>query len=295
MSLAIVAGQPGGPDVLKLTEVEDPVAGAGRLLIRVAASGVNFIETYQRNGTYSVSFPFIPGTEASGTVLAVGTGVEGFAVGDRVVSGESRNTYAELALVDADKTFHVPDGVSAETAAGLLAQGMTAHYLANSTFPAQEGQTVLVHAAAGGVGLLLTQLLKAKGVRVIATVSDDAKEGLARKAGAETVLRYEGFAEQVLALTGGDGVDCVYDGVGKATFDGSLASVKVRGMLVLFGASSGPVPPFEIQRLNAGGSVFLTRPTMAHYLRTPEERAWRAGDIFSAVLSGELDVRIGAT
>lgn len=172
---------------------------------------------------------------------------------------------------------------------------MTAHYLVNSTFPVQKGQTVLAHAGAGGVGLPLIQLLKAKGAHVITTVSSDAKVELARSAGADVALRYEGFADKVREITDGTGVDCVYDGVGKDTFDGSLASVNIRGMLALFGAASGPVPPFDIQRLNSSGSVFLTRPTMAHYLRTADERRWRAAEIFSAVLSGELAVRIGTT
>ncbi|MBT1002763.1 quinone oxidoreductase [Paenarthrobacter sp. DKR-5] len=294
MTKAIVAREAGGPEVLELAEVDQPVAGPGELLIKVAAAGVNFIETYQRTGIYNVPFPFTPGGEAAGTVVAVGDGVEDFAVGDRVATAQGSRTYAECAVIEADKALPVPDGVSDEVAAALPLQGMTAHYLINSTFRVEPGQTVLTHAGAGGVGLLLTQLLKAKGVRVITTVSTDEKEALAKGAGADVVLRYEGFADKVRELTGGEGVDVVYDGVGRDTFDGSLASLRVRGMLVLFGAASGPVPAFDIQRLNSGGSLFLTRPTMVHYLRNPQERRWRAQEIFDAAASGALDVRIGA-
>lgn len=294
MTKAIVAREAGGPEVLELAEVDQPVAGPGELLIKVAAAGVNFIETYQRTGIYNVPFPFTPGGEAAGTVVAVGDGVEDFAVGDRVATAQGSRTYAEYAVIEADKALPVPDGVSDEVAAALPLQGMTAHYLINSTFRVEPGQTVLTHAGAGGVGLLLTQLLKAKGVRVITTVSTDEKEALAKGAGADVVLRYEGFADKVRELTGGEGVDVVYDGVGRDTFDGSLASLRVRGMLVLFGAASGPVPAFDIQRLNSGGSLFLTRPTMVHYLRNPQERRWRAQEIFDAAASGALDVRIGA-
>lgn len=294
MPSAIVVSEPGGPDVLTLTTVDRPDAGPGQLLVKVAAAGVNFIETYQRSGTYPMQHPFTPGAEAAGTVEAVGAGVPGFAAGDRIAFAEGTGTYGEFAVVDADKALPVPEGVDLETAAALPLQGMTAHYLINSTFAVQAGQTVLAHAGAGGVGLLLIQLLKAKGARVITTVSTPGKEELSRGAGADEVLRYEGFAGAVRDLTGGTGVDVVYDGVGRATFDESLRSLRIRGTLVLYGAASGPVPPVDPQRLNSGGSLFLTRPTLAHYLLTPEERRWRSEELFGAVAAGQLDVRIGA-
>ncbi|MDQ0734280.1 quinone oxidoreductase family protein [Arthrobacter agilis] len=294
MPSAIVVTAPGGPDVLTLATVDRPDPGPGRLLVKVAAAGVNFIETYQRSGVYAIEYPFTPGAEAAGTVEALGEGVTGFAVGDRVAFAEGTGTYAEYALVDADRALPVPDGVDLETAAALPLQGMTAHYLITSTFPVEAGHTVLVHAGAGGVGLLLIQLLKAKGARVITTVSTPEKEELARGAGADEVLRYEGFADAVRTSTGGTGVDVVFDGVGRDTFDESLRSLRIRGTLVLFGAASGPVPPFDVQRLNSGGSLFVTRPTLAHYLLTPEERRWRSEELFGAVAAGQLDVRIGA-
>jgi NADPH2:quinone reductase len=294
MPSAIVVTAPGGPDVLTLATVERPEPAHGQLLVKVAAAGVNFIETYQRSGVYAVEHPFTPGAEAAGTVEALGEGVTGFEAGDRVAFAEGRNTYAEYALVDADRALPVPDGVDLETAAALPLQGMTAHYLITSTFPVQSGHTVLVHAGAGGVGLLLIQLLKARGARVITTVSTAEKEDLARGAGADEVLRYEGFADAVRTSTGGTGVDVVFDGVGKATFDESLRSLRIRGTMVLFGAASGAVPPVDLQRLNSGGSLFVTRPTLAHYLLTPEERRWRSEELFGAVAAGQLDVRIGA-
>ncbi|MFC3298835.1 quinone oxidoreductase [Arthrobacter agilis] len=294
MPSAIVVRQAGGPEVLTLATTDRPEPGPGQLLVRVAAAGVNFIETYQRSGAYAVERPFTPGAEAAGTVEALGAGTQGFVVGDRVAFAEGSGTYADYALVDADRALPVPDGVDLETAAALPLQGMTAHYLMNSTFPVQQDQTVLVHAGAGGVGLLLIQLLKARGARVITTVSTPQKEDLARGAGADEVLRYDGFADAVRTLTDGSGADVVFDGVGKATFDESLRSLRVRGTLVLYGAASGPVPPLELQRLNSGGSLFVTRPTLVHYLRTPEERRWRSEELFGAVAAGQLDVRIGA-
>lgn len=293
MATAILAPEAGGPEVLRPADVDVPTPGEHQLLIRVKAAGVNFIETYQRSGIYPVQYPFTPGAEAAGEVVATGSGVTGFSVGDRIATAEGSKTYAEYALVDAEKALPVPAGVDDETAAALPLQGMTAHYLCNSTFPVSPGQNVLLHAGAGGVGLLLTQLLKAKGARVITTVSSDGKEALSRQAGADEVLRYEGFDEAVRELTGGVGVDVVYDGVGRDTFDASLKSLKVRGMLVLFGGSSGPVPPVDPQRLNAGGSLFLTRPTIVHHLRSVEERRRRSGELFAAVAEGTLNVRVG--
>lgn len=294
MTHAIVAGQAGGPEVLSYVPVERPVPGPGELLIQVAAAGVNFIDTYKRSGVYKVQYPFIPGSEAAGTVAALGEGVTGFAEGDRIATAEGTNCYAGYALVDADKASPVPAGLDDATAAALPLQGLTAHYLVNSTFKVEAGHDVLLHAGAGGVGLLLIQLLKAKGARVITTVSTDEKEALALGAGADHVLRYDGFDRAVRELTDGKGVHVVYDGVGKDTFDGSLGALRVRGTLALFGAASGPVPPMEPQRLNAGGSLFLTRPTMAHYLQDAAERRWRSDEIFAAAADGSLKVRIGA-
>lgn len=291
---AIVATEPGGPEVLSPAEIEMPQPGPGQLQVRVAATGINFIETYQRQGLYKMAFPFTPGAEASGIVTAVGEGVADFAEGDRVATAEGTATYADHAVIDADKALPIPEGVDLLTAAALPLQGMTAHYLINSTFRVEPGQTVLLHAGAGGVGLLMIQMLKAKGARVITTVSNDAKAELAAGAGADHVIRYHGFPEQVRDLTGGAGVDVVYDGVGRDTFDGSLKSLRVRGMLVLFGAASGPVPPVDPQRLNAGGSLFLTRPTLVHHLLNAAERRWRSSEVFGAVAEGRLSVRIGA-
>jgi NADPH:quinone reductase len=295
MTHAIVARQPGGPEVLDFTEIDRPVPGPGQLLVKVAATGVNFIETYQRSGTYKVAYPFTPGSEAAGVVEEIGEGVEDYTVGSRVATAEGTACYAGYIVLDAAKALPVPDAVDDQTAAALPLQGMTAHYLINSSFRVEPGHSVLVHAGAGGVGLLLIQLLKARGARVITTVSTDEKESLARGAGADEVLRYNGFPHAVRDLTHGAGVNVVYDGVGKDTFDGSLASLRTRGSMVLFGAASGPVPPVDPQRLNAGGSLTLTRPSLAHFLGNPQERLWRSTEIFGAAADGSLKVRIGAT
>lgn len=292
---AIVARQSGGPEVLELAELDKPVPGPGQLLVKVAATGVNFIETYQRGGMYKVEYPFTPGSEAAGTVEEVGEGVKDFAPGARVATAEGAKCYAGYTVLDAVKALPVPDTVDLLTAAALPLQGMTAHYLINSSFKVEPGQTVLVHAGAGGVGLLITQLLKARGARVFTTVSTDEKEVLAREAGADHVLRYEGFPHHVRELTSGKGVDVVYDGVGRNTFDGSLSCLRTRGALVLFGAASGAVPPVDPQRLAAGGSLSLTRPTLVHFLANAQERQWRSREVFGAVADGSLKVRIGAT
>lgn len=295
MTHAIVARQPGGPEVLDFTEIDRPVPGPGQLLVKVAATGVNFIDTYQRSGTYKVAYPFTPGSEAAGVVEEVGAGVEDYTVGSRVATAEGTACYAGYIVLDSAKALPVPDGVDDHTAAALPLQGMTAHYLINSSFRVEPGHNVLVHAGAGGVGLLLIQLLKARGARVITTVSTDEKESLARGAGADEVLRYDGFLDAVRDLTHGAGVNVAYDGVGKDTFDDSLASLRTRGSLVLFGAASGPVPPVDPQRLNAGGSLTLTRPSLAHFLGNPQERLWRSTEIFGAAADGSLNVRVGAT
>lgn len=295
MMQALRAAQAGGPDVLKPVETERPSPGPGQLLVKVAAAGVNFIDTYQRSGVYTVQYPFIPGSEMAGTVEAVGPGVKDYSPGDRVATAEGTNCYAEYTLLDQDKALPVPDGLDDASAAALPLQGMTAHYLINSTYRVEPGQTVLTHAGAGGVGLLLIQLLKTRGARVLTTVSTDDKETLARSAGADEVLRYTNFATAVLDITDGVGVDVVYDGVGKDTFDDSLKSLRTRGTMVLFGGASGPVPPFDPQRLNTGGSLFLTRPTLADHLLNAQERRWRSAEIFAAAAEGSLAVRIGGS
>ncbi|MFJ1455140.1 quinone oxidoreductase family protein [Nocardia sp. N2S4-5] len=292
---AIQVSEHGGPEVLRPVEVPAPAAGPGQLLVNTDAIGVNFINTYIRTGTYPQEVPYIPGAEGTGVVAALGPEVTDFAVGDRVAWASAPGSYAEQVVVPADVAVPVPAGVDAAVAASALLQGMTAHYLIETIYKPEPGETILVHAGAGGVGLLLTQLATARGVRVITTVSTDEKERLSREAGAAEVLRYgDDLARRVRELTDGIGVAAVYDGVGKATFDAGLDALRVRGMLALFGAASGPVPPVDPQRLNRGGSLFLTRPTLAHYTRDRAELRWRAGDIFDAVAAGSLRVRIGA-
>lgn len=290
---AIVVPAYGDSSVLQYAERPDPEPGPGEVLIDVAATGVNFIDVYHREGRYPLPLPLIPGSEAAGTVTAVGPGVTDLVPGDRVVSAGATGTYATKAVIPADKAIRLPDGLTPELAAAVLLQGLTAHYLTHSTYAIRPGDDVLVHAAAGGMGLLLVQIAKLRGARVIGTVSTPEKEKLARQAGADEIIGYEGFPESVKELTGGAGVHVVYDGVGAATFDGSLASLRPRGMMALYGAASGPVPPFDPQRLNAGGSLFLTRPTLAHYTATREELLSRADDLLGWVASGAVKVHIG--
>ncbi|MDV6013223.1 quinone oxidoreductase [Haloechinothrix sp. LS1_15] len=285
----------GGPEVMTYTERDVPEPGQGELLVDVDAAGVNFIDTYHRSGAYPLELPFVPGLEGAGTVSALGSGVDRFRVGDRVAWGHTLGSYAEQVRVPAEQAVPVPDGIDSATAAAAMLQGMTAHYLVASVHPVAAGETVLVHAGAGGVGLLLIQLVKARKATVITTVSTTEKERLARSAGADEVIGYQDFSSRVRSLTGGRGVDVVYDGVGRATFDESLASVCPRGMLALFGAASGPVEPFDPQRLNSAGSVFLTRPKLADYVRTREELEWRAGEIFDALAGGRLTIRTGGS
>jgi NADPH:quinone reductase len=292
---AIQITETGGPEVLIPTELPDPTPGAGELLVEVAAAGVNYIDCYQRQGVYPIPLPFVPGMEGTGTVRAIGDGVDEFAIGDRVAWPEPLGSYAELAVVPVADAVPVPDGVSDEAAVGAMLQGMTAHFLLHDCYRVQAGDDLLVHAAAGGVGLLLTQMATGLGARVIATVSTKEKEELAREAGAADVIRYtevDDLAAEVRALAG-DGVAAVYDGVGRTTFDASLASLRRRGTLVLFGASSGAVPPVDPQRLNAAGSVFLTRPKLYDYIVSREERLTRAAAVYAQVAAGQLDVRIG--
>lgn len=297
---AIQAQQAGGPDVLRVVELDDPTPQPGEVLVKAAAAGINFIDTYRRGGVYPMPFPHVPGDEGAGVVVAVGEGVSDLSEGDRVAWADSPGSYAELVRVRAERALPVPDGIELDVAAALPLQGLTAHYLVTSTYPVQPGDTILVHAGAGGVGLLLTQLAVARGAHVITTVSTAEKEELSRAAGATHVIRYDllreltGSLPAVVKELAGGGVPVVYDGVGRSTFDASLACLGPRGTMVLFGAASGPVPPFDIQRLNSGGSLFLTRPTLAHHIATTEELRGRADELFAAVGDGSLSVRIGA-
>jgi len=291
---AVQAVRAGGPEVLEATELDVPEPGEGELLVEVAATGVNFIDVYRRTGTYPVPFPHVPGSEFAGRVAAVGPGAQGFAVGDRVVTAEGREAYARFAVVPAVAAARIPEGVGDETAAAVALQGLTAHYLVTSVYRVEAGTTMLVHAGAGGVGLLLIQLAKTRGATVFTTVGSPEKRDLAAGAGADAVLDYDGFADRVRELNGGLGLDVVFDGVGASTWEGSLASLRPRGLFALFGAASGPVPPIDPRRLMTGGSLVMTRPTMAHFLQTGQERAWRYGELLDAVAAGTLDVRIGA-
>jgi len=292
---AIQITKTGGPEVLEYVDLPTPRPAAGEVLVKIAASGVNFIDTYLREGRYPAPLPFIPGQEAAGVVVGLGEGVAGFRGGDHVAWTGGRGTYAEFMCVPVSTLLHVPEGLSLEQAAAALTQGITAHYLAYDTYPIQRGDTVLVHAGAGGVGLLLTQVAKQLGATVITTVSTDEKVALSREAGADHVILYtrQNFAEEVERITGGAKLPVVYDSVGKTTFEDSLRCLRPRGLLALFGASSGAVPPFDLIRLAPAGSLYVTRPTMKDYLLTREELEERAGDIFGWMLSGALKVRVG--
>jgi NADPH2:quinone reductase len=280
---------------MELVELPMPKPGAGQVLVKIEAVGVNFIDTYLREGRYPAELPFIPGQEAAGTVVELGDGVSGFAVGDRVAWNGTRGTYAEFACAPASDLLPIPDGMSFEQAAAVLLQGLTAHYLAHDTHPIRAGETVLIHAGAGGVGLLLTQMAKRLGARVLTTVSTEEKAELSRAAGADKVILYttESFMEEVKLQTDGAGLPVVYDSVGKTTFDDSLKCLQPRGLLALYGASSGAVPPFDPIRLMAG-SLYVTRPTLKDYVRTRSELERRVADVFGWVARGELQVRIGA-
>lgn len=294
---AVVVESPGGSEALVLRDLPTPEPGPGQVRVDVAAAGINFIDVYHRTGAYPLATPFVPGSEGAGVVSAVGPGVHDLAAGDRVcwamVAGAG---YAEQVLVPADRCVLVPDGIDLETAAAAMLQGLTAHYLTRSTYPLHENEVALVHAAAGGVGLLLTQLLNQGGARVIASTSTDAKAALAREAGAVEVIRYdhEDVAARVREITRGRGVDVVYDGVGAATFDASLDSLRPRGYLVLYGASSGKPAPVDPHVLQVKGSLFLTRPTLAHHIADRDELLERSRDLFDWVGSGRLQVRIGS-
>ncbi len=287
----------GGPEVLQFEEMALPEPKTGEVRVRIHAAGVNYIDTYQRSGLYQVPRPFTLGQEAAGVVDAVGADVTEVQVGERVAYASALGAYAEYALVPAWRLVHVPEEITAHQAAAVMLQGMTAHYLACDTFPLKPGDTALIHAAAGGVGLLLTQIAKLRGARVIGTVSTEDKALLAKQNGADEVILYTetDFEPVVKQLTDGKGVDVVYDSVGKTTFDKSLNCLRPRGLMVLFGASSGPVPPFDPQVLNAKGSLFLTRPLLAHYTANRAELLQRANDLFDWMRAGKLHVRIDRT
>jgi NADPH:quinone reductase len=293
---AIQIKKTGGPEVMELVELPVPQPGTGQVLVKIEAVGVNFIDTYLREGRYPAELPFTPGQEAAGTVVELGGGVNGFAVGDRVAWNGTRGTYAEFACAPASDLLPIPEGMSFEQAAAVLLQGLTAHYLAYDTHPIRAGETVLVHAGAGGVGLLLTQMAKRLGAHVLTTVSTEEKAELSRAAGADRVVLYttESFVEEVKRQTDGAGLPVVYDSVGKTTFDDSLKCLRPRGLLALYGASSGAVPPFDLIRLSTMGSLYVTRPTLKDYVQTRQELERRAANVFGWVARGELQVRIGA-
>jgi NADPH:quinone reductase len=291
---AIEIRETGGPEVLVLADLPIPEPGPGQVLIRVEAIGMNFIEIYFRKGQYKATLPMVPGSEAAGTVEECGPGVNHFKPGDMVASTGVLGSYAEYALVPAAQLVKVPEKLTPEQAAAAMLQGMTAHYLAYSTWPVKAGETCLIHAGAGGVGLLLTQMAARLGARVITTVSTKEKAKLSREAGAAETILYadKDFVAEVKRLTGGKGVDVVYDSVGKTTFEGSLNCLRPRGLLALFGGSSGAVPPFDLIQLSGKGSLFITRPTLWHYVATREELEWRAGDVLGWVADGTLKLRM---
>jgi NADPH2:quinone reductase len=291
---AVLVSDTGSADVLQVTEVDRPSPGPGQVLVQVAVAGVNYMDVYQRSGGVPLPTPFVAGVEGVGTVVALGEGVDDLAVGQRVgwLRG-GQGSYAEYVVVEAAQAVPVPDAVPDDVATAVLMQGVTAHYLATDTYRVQPGETVLVHAAAGGVGQLLTQVVRLRGGRVIGTVSTPEKAAAARDAGADEVLQYDEVPDRVRALTDGRGVAAVYDGVGAATFEGSLASLRPRGMLVVYGTASGATPPLDIPRLNSGGSLYVTRPTVVHYTATREELRARTHEVFGWVANGQLQVSIG--
>jgi NADPH2:quinone reductase len=294
---AIQVQKTGGPEVLTLVDIPVPQPKPNQALIKIGAIGINFIDVYFREGRYPAALPFVDGQEAAGTVTAVGSDVKSVKVGDRVAYCNALGSYAEYQAAPAERLVKIPDGVSDQQAAAAMLQGMTAHYLVNSTYPLKQGETALIHAAAGGVGLLLVQMAKNIGARVIGTAGTEEKARLAREAGADDVIIYtqQDFEAETKRLTDGKGVHVIYDGVGKTTFDHDLNLLRPRGYLVLFGASSGAVPPFDPIKLSQKGSLFLTRPTLVNYTSTREELEHRATDVLTAVASGKLKLRIGHT
>jgi NADPH2:quinone reductase len=290
----IICSITGGPEVLVYSETNKPSPGPGQAVVKTEAIGVNYIDVYHRTGLYPLPLPFTPGMEAAGVVESIGPEVSDVRPGDRVAYAMTPGSYAEHTLVSAARLVNIPDGVDSRTAAAAMLQGMTAHYLTTSTYPLKSGDTALVHAAAGGVGLLLIQMVKRTGARAIGTVSTEAKALLAKEAGADEVIRYteQDFDQEVKRLTGGKGLQVVYDSVGKDTFLKSLSCLAPRGLLALFGQSSGPVPPFDAGLLAQKGSLFLTRPSLAHYCLTRDELLWRAGDVLGWIQAGQLKIRI---
>jgi NADPH2:quinone reductase len=281
--------------VLSVDTIDEPTPGAGEILVANEFAGVNFIDTYQRSGRYPLPLPATIGMEGAGTVIGLGEGVTGFSVGDRVAWAWAQGSYADQVVVSADKAALIPDAIPTDVAAAAMLQGMTSHYLITSVYEAKKGDTALVHAAAGGVGLVITQMLTKRGVTVIGTVSTDKKAEAATAAGAQHIIRYdtEDVASRVDDITGGAKCHVVYDGVGQATFEGSLSSLRPRGTLALFGGASGPVPPFDLQRLSPLGSLILTRPTLGHFIQTAEEHHWRSSELFDDIASGNLTITIG--
>lgn len=293
---ALVVTRPGGGEVLEVQDLPLPTPGPEQVLVRVAAAGVNFIDTYQREGVYPMETPYVGGSEGAGEVVAVGDDVSSFVVGDRVAWGQGLGSARAYAAIDTANLVPVPPGVDLEVAAGAMLQGLTAHYLSTSTYAVQQGTVALVHAAAGGVGQLLTQMIKNAGGRVIATAGSAEKLETARERGADELIDYtevDDIAARVRELTDGVGVDVVYDGVGKDTFDASLESLRRRGLMVLYGGASGQVPAFDLQRLNKLGSLFITRPTLGAYIATPEELRVRSAELFEWIESGAVQVTIG--
>jgi len=294
---AMQVQQTGGPEAMQWVELPTPQPKADEAVVKLAASGVNFVDVYYREGRYKAALPFVPGQEGAGEVTAVGGEVKSVKVGDHVAWTGLLGSYAEYAAVAADRLVPVPQGVSDREAAAAMLQGMTAHYLSHDTYPLQRGETALVHAAAGGVGLLLVQMAHNIGARVIGTVSTEEKAKLARQAGADEIILYTqaDFEAETKRLTGGKGVDVVYDSVGKTTFDKSLNVLRPRGFMVLYGGSSGAVPPFDLVALSQKGSLYITRPTLAHYTATREELVARSGAVFGMMASGKLKLRIEHT
>lgn len=294
---AVEVAQTGGPEVLQYVDKPMPIPGPDEVLIKADAIGVNYIDTYFRSGQYPRELPFVVGTEVCGTVAAAGDDVAAIKVGDRVVTANATGAYAEYCCAPADFVAYVPESVPSDAIASALLKGMTAHYLIKSVYQVQPGDWLLVHAGAGGVGLILTQWATSLGARVITTASTPEKAELSRQAGAVEVLDYPDdpapFGARVRDLSDGRGVAAAYDGVGRSTFDASLASLAIRGTLALFGASSGPVPPVDPQRLNAAGSVYLTRPNLAHFIRSTDEFAWRAGELIDAIADGSITITVG--
>jgi NADPH:quinone reductase len=291
---AIQIQKVGGPEVLTLADIPAPKPKPNEAVVKISAAGINFIDCYFREGRYPATLPFVAGQEASGIVSEVGSEVKSFKPGDRVAYTGIPGAYAEYAAVPEDRLVRVPSGITDQQAAAAMLQGITAHYLVHDTYPLKKGETALIHAAAGGVGLLLVQMAKNIGARVIGTVGTEEKAKLAREAGADEVILYaqQDFETETKRLTDGKGVHVIYDGVGKTTFDKDLNVLRLRGYLVLFGASSGPVPPFDLIKLSQKGSLFITRPTLAHHIATHEELQHRATDVLSMISKGKLKLRI---